>query len=87
MPTATLEEKRPSTCTVLNGYVDTAYLCRLFKRSSLTIGLWRKHEGLPYILLPGDARDAIRFVRTDVVAWAKRTGHDVYLVPRTEQRV
>lgn len=58
--------------------LTTADLCRLFKRAPLTIRHWREKKDLPYVRIPGHARDTIRFVRKDVLAWAKRLGKEVF---------
>ena len=59
-------------CKVLEGYVTTKFLCRLFDRSELTIIYWRRDNGLPYIEIPSDARPTVRFVLKEVLKWGKR---------------
>jgi len=61
----------PVSFKTLNQYVDTAFLTRLFGRSSLTVLLWRQKKGLPYLRIPGEGRDVIRYDKREVLAWAK----------------
>jgi hypothetical protein len=58
--------------TVLDQYVTVGRLCAMFKRSALTIAVWRETKGLPYVEIPGDDRPAIRFDLPDVLKWAKK---------------
>lgn len=60
-------------CTVLRGYVTTADLCRMFSRAPLTILKWRQNKGLPYVRIPGDGKDTVRYKLVDVLDWAKKT--------------
>lgn len=71
--------------TVYKGWVDTAYLCRLFSRSDLTINHWRKFEGLPFIEIPGAGRPTIRFALDAVRQWALDHGKE-YSTPRLKLR-
>ena len=57
--------------TVVDDYVTEGVLQKLFGKSSITLELWRKNKGLPFVVIPGDGRPAIRFVLADVLAWAK----------------
>lgn len=50
----------------------TQDLCSLFNKTGMTIGNWRKHRGLPCVVINGKQRPTIRFVPTDVLAWAKK---------------
>lgn len=47
-----------------------------FSRTPMTIYNWRSLEenALPYVRIPGIARDAIRFDRQAVAAWAEARG-------------
>mgnify|MGYP003815892779 CR=1 FL=1 len=46
----------------------------LFGKSELTIMKWQQNKGLPYIRIPGDKRDTIKFDKEAVVAWGKANG-------------
>jgi hypothetical protein len=50
----------------------TADVCRLFKVTSMTVITWRQNRGLPALEVPGTKRPAIRFIPSEVLAWAKR---------------
>lgn len=65
---------------VLNDLVDVNYLQKMFRRSDLSILLWRRKDGLPFVIIPGGGRDTIRFSLPEVVAWAREKGKRVYAV-------
>ena len=77
MPLATTHSE---DVTVMNEYVTMQTVCAMFNRSAESIILWRKHKGLPYIRIPGDGRDTIRFDRLAITKWAK--DHSVALAGR-----
>jgi len=56
----------------------TADVCRVLKRTSMTVHTWRQTRGLPALEVPGSKRPAIRFVPNDVYAWAKKNDVPVY---------
>lgn len=64
---------------ILEGLVDTEYLAKLFARSEQTIMLWRQHDGLPYVRIPGSGRDTIRYDKAEVLEWARKKGKRVHL--------
>jgi hypothetical protein len=66
----TTETKGERVRRLLCELVDTSYLCALFRRSDLTIALWRKRKGLPVVRIPGHRRDTIRFDKSEVMDWA-----------------
>jgi hypothetical protein len=39
----------------------------------MAVHLWRD-RGMPFITIPGHARDAVRFVPEDVKGWVKKQG-------------
>lgn len=63
----------------LNDIVTTGYLCKLFKRGTLTLQNWRNDLGLPYIRIPGDGRDTIRYDLDAVIDWAQKNHKRIYL--------
>lgn len=54
----------------LHDLITTEQCARLFKRTPLTVHIWRKDRGLPFVRIPGSGRDPIRFRIKRVVAWA-----------------
>lgn len=56
---------------VLEGLVTSRTLEKIFRRGGLTILHWRQEQGLPFVKVPGDARDTIRFRIEAVKKWAK----------------
>jgi hypothetical protein len=66
--------------TVIDKWVTTGHLVQLFRRIPLTIGNWRRYEGLPYVRIPGDGADAIRYDLRQVTAWAKKHGKRIHRV-------
>ena len=65
---------------ILEGLVTTQYLCKLFQRSPLTIFMWRSREGLPYVRVPGAARDTIRYRLEAVLEWARGKGKRTHVL-------
>lgn len=55
-------------------------LVKLFRRSELTIHIWKRDKGLPHIRIPGSGRDTIRFDRPSVLTWAKENGKRTFIV-------
>ncbi len=66
--------------TVMEDLSTTNYVCALFRRSALTIMHWRRFEGMPYVRIPGDGRDSIRYREREVRDWSRRTGRRLYIV-------
>ncbi len=54
--------------------LTTEDLVRRFGRSKITVNNYRKVRGLPYVRLPGRARDSIRYRTGRVVKWARKHG-------------
>lgn len=75
-----LASTSPEVFTVLDGYVTEGYICKLLKKKPLTVSLYRQLKGLPFVKIPGDGKDAIRYIEADVRAWAKENGYKVYPV-------
>ena len=72
--------------TQLDGYVTTGFLCGMFSRSELAITNWRLYKGLPYVRIPGDGRDTIRYTLDEVLDWAKDQNID-YSFKSTRERL
>jgi hypothetical protein len=51
------------------------------RESEMTIQLWRKNNGMPFIRIPGVAREGIRFLFEDVEQWASKRKKRIYWVP------
>lgn len=73
-------EEQTENVTILENYVTTKYVAKLLSRTELTIHHWTKKEGLPYIRIPGDGRDTIRYDKQAVIQWATQTGRRVKLM-------
>lgn len=58
----------------INELLTTLALSRMFQVTEMTILTWRRHRGLPFIVIPSEGRDAIRYRTDDVKLWAKREG-------------
>ena len=67
----------------LQSELDKLWTCQDLRRrlrvkdrapSMMTIHLWRKHKGLPSIVIKGDSRPSVRFVPEEVRSWAKQAG-------------
>src|SRR5674476_878434 len=67
MKTAALQKE-------FNLLLTTQDLVDAFGTTEVTIYKWRNMHGLPAVSLPGRSRDSVRFVKADVVAWAKQHG-------------
>lgn len=65
-------------CRQLVGLRTTNQLCAVFNRSWQTINHWRKFEGLPYILVPGDIRPSIRYDWAEVQTWAREKKKELH---------
>jgi len=66
------------TTVKLQSLLNTRDLAKMFDRSSLTIHLWKKKFGLPYIRIPGAGRDTIRYDKKAVKAWAKENDKEIF---------
>lgn len=62
---------------VLTGLMTTGEVARLFNRDKQTVNVWRREKGLPFVRIPGDARDTIRYRRAAVLEWAALMSLDV----------
>lgn len=70
--------------TVMKNLVTARQLARIFRRAPITVMLWKRNEGLPYVSIPGDERPAIRYDMDQVTAWANRTGKRLFVTERTD---
>lgn len=75
----TFECKTEGATTIVEGLLTIRDLERILGRTELTIQHYRRSEGLPCIVIPGDARPTVRFRRSEVLAWARERGKEVYL--------
>jgi hypothetical protein len=67
--------------------LTTRDLVDAFGTTEVTIYKWRQIRGLPFIILPGRSRDSIRFVKTDVEAWANQLDLKIdFDKPKTHRR-
>ena len=57
--------------TQLNRLWTQNDLADKFGVTGMTIHLWRNNRGLPTIVIPGKARDAVRFAPEEVRRWAR----------------
>lgn len=72
---------------VLADFVTAAHLRELFRVSEQTIALWRKHKGLPYVVVPGDKRGSIHFRLERVRRWAESRHVKMYVVKTKQNNV
>jgi len=56
--------------TVLSSFMTGNQMRRLFGRTAMTLYIWRRDKGLPYILIPGEGKPSIRFDLDAVLSWA-----------------
>lgn len=73
--------------TVMKNLVTTHQLARMFRRAPITVMLWKRNEGLPYVSIPGDNRPAIRYDMDQVTAWANRTGKRIFVTRNKDAAV
>jgi hypothetical protein len=57
--------------------LTVADVAEAFEVTSMTIYLWRRYRGLPFLLIPSQGKDSVRFYKDKVVKWARRQGLDV----------
>lgn len=57
---------------LLDSLLTTYDLARKFKRTSMTISLWRRQRDLPAVVIKFGRRNVIRFVARDVQEWARK---------------
>lgn len=68
--------------TEIKGLLTTKQLAKLFAGrkgkgvTPLSITKWRNNRGLPFVILPGDGRPAIRFSAPKVARWARDNGYE-----------
>lgn len=51
----------------------------VFRVSPGTVYLWRKNRLLPYVRIPGDSTDAIRYRLEPLLAWAATEGVSTFV--------
>ena len=56
----------------LDSLLTAQDLARMFKRTSMTISLWRRQRDLPAIVMQFGRRNVVRFVARDVQEWARK---------------
>lgn len=56
---------------LINGLWTAQDVCERWGVTAMTVHLWRD-KGLPAVVIPGYARDAVRFVPADVRDWTKK---------------
>lgn len=77
----------PKARRVITRYVTFDYLLRLFRRSKPTIDNWIAYRGLPHVEIPGDGQPAVRFILSEVAAWAKKNKVEVFDVQRIVKEI
>ena len=60
--------------TILGNLLTVTSIKRLFDRTDVTLYVWRKQRGMPYVKIPGDRKPGIRFDVEAVCAWADDNG-------------
>lgn len=81
MPEVQAPQGSPQNETLLEGYITIRKVADLLGKTELTIHTWTQPPNdLPYVRIPGDRRDTIRFKYDDVISWAQRTGRRVRLL-------
>lgn len=71
----------------IKGLLTTEQVAKVFGKTVLTVLTWRKEEGLPYVVIPGEDRHTIRFRVKRVRAWADKQGrqYDADMLSRFER--
>lgn len=69
-----MPETNPGQVEVIGGFLTSQDLIDSFGIADLTLIAWRKEQDLPYVLIPGRKRGAIRYRRPRVIKWAKQHG-------------
>lgn len=62
-------------------------LQKRFRKSGMTIHLWRVNRGLPAVVIEGSGRAAIRFIPEEVRAWAEKMEQKMYSPRPPRERV
>lgn len=57
----------------LDGLWTAQDVCAEYGVTAMTVHLWRA-KGMPAVVIPGQKRPAIRFVRQEVQSWARTQG-------------
>ena len=57
--------------TTLENCITINQAKQLFRRTEMTIYLWRRDKGMPYIQLPGGKLKSVRFDVDKILKWAK----------------
>lgn len=70
--------------STVQNIVAIATIGRLFRRSAQTVTIWRTTQALPYIRIPGDGRDSIRFDLEKVRQWGEFKGKRMFPIDEGE---
>jgi hypothetical protein len=65
-------QKLLASCWTINDMVER------FRVSGMTIHNWRNFRGLPAVVITGEVRPALRFIPSEVTAWAKTNNVKMY---------
>jgi len=60
-----------------NGLMTMPDVLQMFDITIGTLQTWRAQKGFPTIVIPGRARNTIRFEKKAVLKWAKKNGKKV----------
>lgn len=69
--------------TMFDNLLTSDDLCKMFRKTPLTIINWRKYYNLPVLLIPGNKKSAVRFDKDAVVKWANDRGKRIYLMDKS----
>ncbi len=75
-------EKPRDVCEVLDDLMTEDDVAELFGVTAQSVALWRKHDELPYVRIPGEVRDAIRYRYQAALDWDRERGR--YLLTERE---
>jgi hypothetical protein len=56
----------------LDNLLTAQDLSRMFRKTSMTISLWRRQRDLPAVVIKFGRRNVVRFVAREVQEWARK---------------
>lgn len=58
-------------------------VCRLFNDvAPITVRKWREQKGFPFVIIPGDVLNAVRYDKAEVAEWGRTHGKRMRLKKR-----
>ena len=77
----------PKVVEYMTDFATDKDICQFFRKTTVTIREWRESRGLPFVVIPGDGKNLIRYRLELVIPWATREKVRMFDLPPKIERI